>query len=135
MIGAHRGILGVGLVAGLPAFPLVGQVFDRPPATIIVYEGTDEVRRQPIEERLRAHNIVLRLDLPPANQMICQVKEVLADMMAEKGFADAEITHEIVSMPRDPATVKLAFDIKEGARSRNGRSIPNRLSPAERCAR
>ena len=135
-MGAHRGtILGVGLIAGLPASLLARQVPDRPPATIIVYEGTDEIRRQQFEERLRAHSIVLRLDLPPANQIICQVKEVLADMMAEKGFADAEITHEIVPMPRDPATVKLAFDIKEGARSRNGRSIANRLSPAERCAR
>ena len=92
-MGAHRGtILGVGLIAGLPASLLARQVPDRPPASRIhiVYEGTDEIRRQQFEERLRAHSIVLRLDLPPANQIICQVKEVLADMMAKKGFADAE---------------------------------------------
>ena len=65
-MGAHRGtILGVGLIASCRASLLARQVPDRPPATIIVYEGTDEIRGQQFGERLRAHSIVLRLDLPP----------------------------------------------------------------------
>ena len=34
--------------------------------------------------------------------MICQAKEVLADMMAEKGFADAGITHRSSQCPAIP---------------------------------
>jgi hypothetical protein len=58
---------------------------------------------------------------------------MLTDMIAEAGFLDAEITHEIVPVRGNPLTVELTFEVKRGGRSRQ--AIPaNPLAPSERCA-
>jgi hypothetical protein len=58
-------------------------------------------------------------------------------MMAEKGFLDAEITHDTTAAlgGHPPMAIKVTIQIKEGERSKRSRVDGVRLSPAERCAR
>ena len=54
--------------------------------------GTRHIDFPRIRERLRAHGADLRLGLPLESPMLCRFKEVLRDVMSEKGFPAAEVT-------------------------------------------
>ena len=47
-----------------------------------------------LRERLWANGAELRLGWPLESQTLCRFKEVVGDVMREKGFLDAEITHD-----------------------------------------
>jgi hypothetical protein len=109
---------------------------ERPMA--INFEGTERLNGPAIEARLHKHGVNLRLDRPLDTLTICVVKEVIADLMAEKGFADANVTYrEMVTGTGLDARVKVAFDIKDGPRSRrvSSKGIAARPTPQTRCSR
>ena len=87
-----------------------------------------------LRERLRANGAELRLGWPLESQTLCRFQEVVLDVMNEKGFLDAEISHDMRPTYGDWRNVTLVFTIVEGKRSR--RTIPTGplLSPAERCS-
>lgn len=85
-----------------------------------------------LRERLRANGAELRLGWPLESQTLCRFKEVVRDVMSEKGFLDVEISHEARPTYGNPQQLTLEFTIVEGKRSRPG---PPLLSPAERCMR
>jgi outer membrane protein assembly factor BamA len=86
-------------------------------------------------ERLRSHGADLRLGLPLQTQTLCRFKEVLRDMMSEKGFLDAEITHDTRPTYGDPRSLTLKFTITEGPRSRPTAPVAPLPTPAQRCSR
>ena len=81
-------------------------------------------------ERLRANGAELRLGWPLESQTLCRFKEVLRDVMGEKGFLEIEITHDTKPTYGNPRHLTLEFTIVEGKRSRPAAPL---LSPAERC--
>ena len=85
-----------------------------------------------LDERLRASGAQLRPGWPLENQTLCRFKEVLRDVMSEKGFLDIEITHDTRPTYGNPHHLTLKFTIVEGKRSRPAAPV---LSPAERCMR
>ena len=88
-----------------------------------------------LHERLRANGADLRLGLPLESQTLCRFKEVVLDVMNEKGFLDAEISHDTRPTYGNPRHLTLEFTIVEGKRSRRtavGAPLP---SPAQRCMR
>jgi hypothetical protein len=100
--------------------------------------GTKHLREpyfQRIRERLRANGADLRLGLPLETQTLCRFKEVLRDVMREKGYPDVEITHDTRPTYGDPRQLTLKFTIIEGTRSRPTASAAPLPSPAERCLR
>lgn len=87
-----------------------------------------------IEERLRENGIRVRLDAPLDGATACVIKEVLRDLLAERGFADAEVGQRTTSVPAPGTKVKkVTFTIDEGERSRPQER--SQLSPAARCNR
>jgi hypothetical protein len=88
-----------------------------------------------LEERLRANGAHLRLGFPLQHQTLCRFKEVVRDMMSEKGFLDAEITHDTRPTRGDSRHLTLKFTIVEGKRSRPAAPAAPLSSPAERCLR
>jgi outer membrane protein assembly factor BamA len=135
MVGA-RALALVGAI-GMMMAGACGAAFaqSRKPSTTIViveFAGTRQISVRAIEERLQKERIALRLNATPDNLVICSVKEVVAEMMADKGFPAAEVTHDIAPLPRDPSSLRLVFTIIEGVRSAAPTVKPKR-SPAERC--
>jgi hypothetical protein len=95
--------------------------------------GTKHIDRLGLRDRLRAHGAELRLGWPLESQTLCRFKEVLRDILAEKGFVDAEVTHDTRATYGNSRHLTLKFTINEGKR---GRPIRDSFgSPAERCLR
>lgn len=96
--------------------------------------GTRHIDRPGLRERLRAHGAELRLGWPLESQTLCRFKEVLRDLLAEKGFVDAEVTHDTRPTQGNSRHLTLKFTIIEGKR---GRPMPASAfsSPAQRCLR
>jgi hypothetical protein len=92
--------------------------------------GWDKLR-----ERLRANGAELRPGWPLESQTLCRFKEVVRDVMSEKGFRDVEISHETRPAYGNPQHLILKFTIVEGKRSRPTALAAPPLSPAQRCLR
>ncbi len=92
--------------------------------------GTTQIDYPKIRARLRGNGADLRLGFPLQSQMLCRFKEVLRDVMSEKGFLDAEVTHDTRTTYGNPRHLTLTFTITEGKRSR---PIAPARSPAQRC--
>jgi hypothetical protein len=88
-----------------------------------------------LQERLRAHGADLRLGWPLQSQTLCRFKEVVRDVMSEKGFLEVEISHDEKPTYGNRRHVTLVFTIVEGERSRRAAPAAPLLSPAERCMR
>ena len=98
----------------------VGKIFtyhmeERQRIKIITYEGSKAVERSKIEEELKNRSIELRSDGFLDDSTLRRVEGVVRDLMAEKGFTNAEVTHKVT--PVDNAASKLVnvtFTIGEG---------------------
>ena len=88
-----------------------------------------------LQMRLRENGADLRLGWPLETPTLCRFKEVLRDVMSEKGFLDVAITHETRPTQGNPRHLTLTFTIVEGARSRRTALGAPPFSPAERCMR
>ena len=88
-----------------------------------------------LRERLRANGADLRLGWPLEGQTLCRFKEVVRDVMSEKGFNDVEITLETRPAHGDRLHLILKFTIVEGTRSRPTSPAASLPPPAERCMR
>jgi outer membrane protein assembly factor BamA len=100
--------------------------------------GTKHLREpyfQKLRERFRSNGADLRLGLPLETQTLCRFKEVLRDVMREKGFLDAEVTHDTQPTYGNPRHLTLKFRIIEGKRSRPIARAAPLPSPAQRCSR
>ena len=75
-----------------------------------------------LRERLQANGADLRSGFPLESQTLCRFKEVLRDLMSDKGFLDADITHETRPTFGNRHHLTIKFTIIEGARSRPGRT-------------
>jgi hypothetical protein len=88
-----------------------------------------------LRERLRANGADLRLGWPLESQTLCRFKEVVGDVMREKGFPDVEISHDTRPTQGNQRHLTLKFTIVEGKRSRRTVPAVPPVSPAERCMR
>ena len=143
LLGISLGILPAGAItlvakqdsrlAGIRGLPVEGHDV----IAVIDIVGTKQLLEpysQKIRGRLQANGADLQLGLPIESQTLCRFKEVLLDVMSEKGFPDAEITHETRPTYGDPRQLTWTFTITEGKRSRSAPRAPL-LTPAERCSR
>ena len=87
---------------------------ERERVKIVNYEGSKQVDRAKIDEQLRARSIELRLDSFLDNGTIRRIETVLREMMAEKGFTNAEVSHKVTAVAGGPKLVNVTFTIGEG---------------------
>ena len=90
---------------------------------------------QKLRERLRANGAELRLGWPLESQTLCRFKEVVGDVMREKGFLEVEISHDTRPTYGNRRHLTLELTIVEGKRSRRAALAGAVLSPAQRCMR
>ena len=77
-------------------------------------ESVATIKRTDIDEKLREQRIELRLDSFLDDGVIRRVKSVLDQMMAEKGFTNADISHTVTPVAGGPKLVNVTFHIKDG---------------------
>jgi outer membrane protein assembly factor BamA len=69
---------------------------------------------QKIDDKLKEENATIRLDTFIDEALVQKVQGILKDMLAEKGYQDARVTHTIKELPGGPKTVHLTFNVTEG---------------------
>jgi outer membrane protein insertion porin family len=72
------------------------------------------IKRSDIDEKLRERNIEVRLDSFLDEGSIRRVEGVLREMMAEKGFTNAEVSHKVNPVSGGPKLVNVTFTVGEG---------------------
>jgi hypothetical protein len=89
------------------------------------------IKRSDIDEKLREKNIEVRLDSFLDEGSIRRVEGVLREMMAEKGFTNAEIGHKVAPVAGGPKLVNVTFTVGEGSEDQDsGRRV--RRQPGHR---
>jgi outer membrane protein insertion porin family len=86
---------------------------------IVDYRDTDEksisiIKRTDIDEKLRERSIDLRLDSFRDDGTIRRVEGVLRELMAEKGFTNAEVSHRVTPVTGGPKLINVTFIVGEG---------------------
>ncbi len=87
---------------------------ERERVKVVTYEGSKKIDRTKIDEKLKEEGIQLRLDSFLDQGTVRRVEGVLRDMMAEKGYQAAQVTHTISPVASGPKLVNIAFNISEG---------------------
>jgi len=85
---------------------------------IVDYTGSKKVDQSKIEEVMKEQNIVLRHDTFIDKGTISRVEGIARRLLAEDGYLDAKVTHEVKELPGGPKLVHLSFVIDEGPRVR-----------------
>jgi hypothetical protein len=75
---------------------------ERERVKIVNYEGSKQVDRAKIDEQLRARSIEMRLDSFLDNGTIRRIETVLREMMADKGFTNAQVSHTVTAVAGGP---------------------------------
>jgi outer membrane protein insertion porin family len=78
------------------------------------FVGSKKLELSKIDEALKMSNAEIRLDTFIDPGLVRKVEGIVRDMMKEKGFTDAEVTHDIKEVAGGPKLVHLTFNISEG---------------------
>ncbi len=88
---------------------------ERERVKIVNYEGIKPIGdRAKVDEQLRARSIEMRLDTFLDNGTIRRIETVLREMMAEKGFTNARVSHTVSAVAGGPKLVNVTFSVTEG---------------------
>ncbi len=78
------------------------------------FVGSKKLELSKIDEALKGNMAEIRLDTFIDPGLVRKVEGIVRDMMKEKGYTDAEVTHEIKEIAGGPKLVHLTFNINEG---------------------
>jgi outer membrane protein insertion porin family len=87
---------------------------ERQRVKIVDYQGSKQIDRTKIDEKLRERNVEMRLDSFLDEGNIRRVEGVLRSFMADKGFSNAEVTHKVTPVAGGPKLVNVTFNVSEG---------------------
>ena len=102
---------------------IIYRMEERQRVKIVEYAGSKEIDQTKIDEKLTEEGMQIRLDSFIDPGLIRRVAGVVRDMMAEKGYQFAEVTHDIKALPGGPKLVHLTFNIDEGPKVRIKRIV------------
>src|SRR5207249_1436450 len=81
---------------------------------IVDYTGSKKVERTKIDEKLRELNVGIAADYFRDDAKIRRAESVIRSFMADKGFANADVTHTFTAVNGNPKLMTLTFDVTEG---------------------
>ena len=87
---------------------------ERQRVKIVDYVGSKKVEVSKIDEKLKEDNSVIRLDSFIDPGLVRKVEGVVRDMLRDKGFQFANVTHEIKQIEGGPKLVHITFKMDEG---------------------
>ena len=87
---------------------------ERQRVKIVDYVGSKKIEVSKIDEKLKDASAQIRLDSFIDPGLVRKVEGIVRDMLREKGFQFADVTHEIKEIPGGPKLVHLTFNMDEG---------------------
>jgi len=87
---------------------------ERQRVKIVDYTGSKKVEISKIDEKLKEANAQIRLDTFIDPALVRKVEGIVRDMLREKGFQFATVTHEIKEVQGGPKLVHITFQMEEG---------------------
>jgi len=87
---------------------------ERQRVKIVDFVGSKKLETSKIEEKLKENNAQIRLDTFIDPALIRKIEGIVRDMMKEKGFQSAEVSHEITPVEGGPKLVHVTFNMSEG---------------------
>src|SRR5687767_9140839 len=120
-------------LSGVAGIPVEGHEI----VAIFDVQGSKHIDWKTVEARFPAEDIRVRLGRPLDSGTICRIKELVRDVLAEKGFTSPEVTHDTIPLPPNrfsPNALRLTIHIVDGPRSRAIKRS-GFLSPSQRCSR
>jgi outer membrane protein insertion porin family len=103
-----------GVVGKLVAY----RMEERQRIKIVDFVGTDEIKTADIDTKLREANVSMRIDTFVDPSLVRRVEGIVRDMLQEKGFQFASVTHTLEPLPGGPKLVHLTFNMDEGPKVR-----------------
>jgi len=99
---------------GIVGKRIIFKMEERQRVKIVDYVGSKQLEQSKIDDKLKEEGVTIRLDsfIDPA--LVRKVEGIVREMMSEKGYQFAEVSHEIKELPTGPKLVHLSFNIKEG---------------------
>lgn len=95
---------------------IVYDMEERERIKIVRYEGSEKFDQSKLEERMREMGFAIRLDSFVDDAQIRQVKTLVRELMAEEGYQDTVVTHEVSAAEGGPKLVNVTFHIEQGPR-------------------
>ena len=80
--------------------------------------GSKQVESTKIDEKLREENVTIRMDTFLDDSILRRTKVIVRGMLAEKGYLDSQVTHEIKPMAGQAKTVHVTFNIDDGPKDK-----------------
>jgi outer membrane protein insertion porin family len=104
---------------------------ERARVRLVKYEGAGDLEQTKIDESLREHGAEIKLDAFLDQGVIRRARTVLRELLAEKGFAAAEVSSAIQPIAGSPKLVSLVFNVTRGPKLviRDVAFIGNRAVP------
>lgn len=87
---------------------------ERQRVKVVEYVGSEKLESTKVDEKLREINNVIRLDSFIDPGQIRRVETVIRELLAEEGYLDAQVSHEITAVAGGPKLVNLSFRIVDG---------------------
>jgi len=91
---------------------------ERQRVKVVEYVGSEKLESTKVDEKLREINNVIRLDSFIDPGQIRRVESVIRELLAEEGYLDATVRHEITPVAGGPKLVNLSFKIDDGPKVR-----------------
>jgi outer membrane protein insertion porin family len=87
---------------------------ERQRVKIVDFVGSKKLETSKIDEKLKENSAQIRLDTFIDPALIRKIEGIIRDMMKEKGFQSAEVSHTIQEVPGGPKLVHITFNMSEG---------------------
>ncbi len=97
---------------------IVYNMEERERIKIVNYSGSKQFEQTKLEEKMRDQGVAIRLDSFVDDGQIRRVKTMIRELLAEKGYQDVSIEHQIKPVEGGPKLVNLTFVINEGPKIR-----------------
>ena len=91
---------------------------ERQRVKIVDYVGSKKIEVSKIDEKLKEASAQIRLDSFIDPGLVRKVEGIVREMLREKGFQFADVTHEIQEIPGGPKLIHLTFKMEEGPKVR-----------------
>jgi outer membrane protein insertion porin family len=107
-------VLDNGVVAKVVKFDME----ERQRIRIVDYEGSHQLTRSKIEDKLRDEKLSIKSDAFMDAGQIREVEGAIRRMLAEAGYMDSTVGHRLTPIGSGPKLVQLTFSIADGPRYR-----------------
>ncbi len=87
---------------------------ERQRVKIVDFTGSKKIETSKIDEALKNNNAQIRLDTFIDPALIRKIEGIIREMLKDKGFQSAEVTHEIKEVAGGPKLVHITFNMSEG---------------------